>query len=82
MSKKTAPGNMAVAIFGLRVALLRRQEEAAVDHDDVAVAQMFGKPFGRNEPAARRRRVKGIFGSEHGNDVNPRGRARYRQKAR
>src|SRR5215469_6576260 len=65
-------GDMAVVIFGLRVALLRRQEEAAVDHDDIAVAQMFGQPFGRNEPTARGGGGKGIFGSEHGNDTNPR----------
>ena len=47
-------GDMAVAILGMRVALLRRQEIRTVDHDQIAIAQMLGEPIGRNQPSALR----------------------------
>ena len=52
--EKHRAGNVAGAVFGRDVALLSRRGIRAVDHDEVSVAQMLGKPIGRDQPAAGR----------------------------
>jgi hypothetical protein len=58
-------GDVACAILGVNVALLHHRGIRGVDHDDIAIVQMLGKPFGRFEPAARRRWGRVRFGSQH-----------------
>jgi hypothetical protein len=53
------------AMLGQHVAFLRHRGIGGVDHDDVAIAQMLGEPFGRFEPAARRRWGGIRLGSQH-----------------
>ena len=49
--KKHRPRNVPGTVLGVRVTLLRRQKHGAVDHGDIAVAQVLGQPVGRLEPA-------------------------------
>src|ERR1700691_3997420 len=67
--EKHRAGNMAAAILGMSVALLRRQEIRGVDRNYVAVTQVIGEPVGRNQPAACRGGGEGIVGSEHGDHL-------------
>ena len=63
--EKHRAGNVTVAIFRVSVALLRRQEMGGVDGNDVAVAQVFGQPFGRLEPAVGGGGWRIAFSSQH-----------------
>ena len=42
-------GNMAGAIFALRIAAFVRHEECAVDDGEIGLAQMRGEPFRRDK---------------------------------
>src|SRR5208282_4795170 len=58
--------DVALAILGVGVALLRRQEVRPVNDTKVAVTQMLGEPFRRNQPAAFGGGRECFVGSEHG----------------
>ena len=45
-------GNVPGQELGLRVALLRRQIEGAIDGDEIGAAEFRGEPVSGDEPAA------------------------------
>jgi hypothetical protein len=57
--------DVAGAIFGMCVALLRRQKVGGIDDADSGIAQTRGKPFSRYQPAACRLWGRAVFSSQH-----------------